>query len=154
MSTVTCRSGSSADGRCSAGVKAWLEAGSLAWLCGVQVVEIEPSAAFRRAIAHALPHAAVSVDHFYADVVDVVAARGDERGREIGIILCGLVTPVSFLPKGSMTMHSISDPSEVWFSGPLAPFASGLAAELDAMGYATTSATDKATACCAPVVVA
>ncbi len=40
-------------------------------------------------------------------------------------------------------MHSICDPSKVRFSGPLAPFASGLAAELDAMGYATTSTAEK-----------
>lgn len=40
-------------------------------------------------------------------------------------------------------MHGICDPSKVRFSGPLAPFASGLAAELNAMGYATTSAANK-----------
>jgi transposase len=53
------------DGRGSAGVKAWLEARSAAWLSGVQVVAIDPSAAFRKAITDALPHAAVSVDHFH-----------------------------------------------------------------------------------------
>jgi hypothetical protein len=40
-------------------------------------------------------------------------------------------------------MHSICDPSKVRFTGPLAPFASGLAAELEAMGYATTSAANQ-----------
>lgn len=40
-------------------------------------------------------------------------------------------------------MHSVSDPSRVRFSGPLAPFASGLAQELSALGYATTSATNQ-----------
>lgn len=40
-------------------------------------------------------------------------------------------------------MHSICDPSKVRFRGPLAPFASGLAAELDSMGYATTSAANQ-----------
>src|ERR1035437_8942938 len=47
------------DGRGSAGVKAWLEARSLAWLCGVQVVDIaiDPSAAFHKAISDALPQA-------------------------------------------------------------------------------------------------
>lgn len=53
------------DGRGSAGVKAWLQARSPAWLCGVQVVAIDPSAAFRKAISDTLPHAAVSVDHFH-----------------------------------------------------------------------------------------
>lgn len=38
-------------------------------------------------------------------------------------------------------MHSISDPSRVRFNGPLAPLAAGLAAELVALGYASTSAT-------------
>lgn len=37
-------------------------------------------------------------------------------------------------------MHSIPDPSTVRFVGPLAPFAAGLAAELEALGFATTSA--------------
>ena len=37
-------------------------------------------------------------------------------------------------------MHSIPDPSRVRFVGPLAPYASGLAAELETLGYATTSA--------------
>lgn len=76
-------------------------------------------------------------------MVGVVAAQGDEGGREVAIIRCGLVTLVSSLPKRSMTITSICDPSKVRFSGPLAPFASGLAAELDAMGYATTSTAEK-----------
>lgn len=53
------------DGRASAGVKAWLQARSAAWRAGVQVVAIDPSAAFRKAITDALPHAAVSVDHLH-----------------------------------------------------------------------------------------
>jgi hypothetical protein len=53
------------DWRGSAGVKEWLTARSTPWFCGVQVVAIHPSAAFRKAIADALPHAAVSVDHFH-----------------------------------------------------------------------------------------
>jgi len=40
-------------------------------------------------------------------------------------------------------MHSISDPSRVRFTGPLAPLASGLGAELVALGYASTSATNQ-----------
>ena len=38
-------------------------------------------------------------------------------------------------------MHSISDPSRVRFTGPLAPLAAGLGAELMDLGYASTSAT-------------
>lgn len=53
------------DGRGCAGVKKWLVARSPAWRNGVQVVAIDPSAAFRKAITDALPHAAVSVDHFH-----------------------------------------------------------------------------------------
>jgi transposase len=53
------------DGRGSAGVKTWLTDRSAAWRGGVQVVAIDPSAAFRKAITGALPHAAVSVDHFH-----------------------------------------------------------------------------------------
>lgn len=37
-------------------------------------------------------------------------------------------------------MHSISDPSRVRFTGPLTPYAAGLAAELATLGYASTSA--------------
>jgi transposase len=63
------------DGRGSAGVKAWLTARSADWRAGVQVVAIDPSAAFRKAITDALPHAAVSVDNFYADVPDMPMSR-------------------------------------------------------------------------------
>lgn len=37
-------------------------------------------------------------------------------------------------------MHSISNPARVRFTGPLGPIAAGLAAELTALGYASTSA--------------
>lgn len=40
-------------------------------------------------------------------------------------------------------MHSSPDPSRVRFTGPLAPFASGLADELARLGYARTSATNQ-----------
>lgn len=38
-------------------------------------------------------------------------------------------------------MHSVPDPSKVRFTGPVAPFAPGLEAELASLGYTTTSAT-------------
>jgi integrase/recombinase XerD len=40
-------------------------------------------------------------------------------------------------------MHSISDPSRVRFTGPLAPFAAGLAEELVALGYTRASSADQ-----------
>src|SRR3954463_13555133 len=53
------------DGRDSAGVGAWLAARSAAWRAAVEVVAIDPSAAFRRALREQLPAAAVSVDAFH-----------------------------------------------------------------------------------------
>jgi transposase len=53
------------DGRDSAGVGAWLAARSAAWRHAVEVVAIDPSAAFRRALREHLPAAAVSVDPFH-----------------------------------------------------------------------------------------
>jgi transposase len=53
------------DGRDSAGVGTWLAARPAAWLAQVEVVAIDPSAAFRKALRTHLPHAAVSVDPFH-----------------------------------------------------------------------------------------
>ena len=53
------------DGRDSAGVGAWLAARSPGWRERVQVVAIDPSAAFRKALSEHLPNAAVSVDAFH-----------------------------------------------------------------------------------------
>jgi transposase len=53
------------DGRGSAGVGTWLAARSQAWRDAVEVVAIDPSAAFRKALRKHLPHAAVSVDPFH-----------------------------------------------------------------------------------------
>ena len=53
------------DGRGSAGVGAWLEARPVSWLAQVEVVAIDPSAAFRKALRTHLPCAAVSVDTFH-----------------------------------------------------------------------------------------
>ena len=53
------------DGRDSAGVGAWLAARPQKWRDGVQVVAIDPSAAFRKALGEHLPRAAVSVDAFH-----------------------------------------------------------------------------------------
>ena len=53
------------DGRDSAGVGAWLAARSPTWRQGVEVVAIDPSAAFRKALTQHLPNAAISVDAFH-----------------------------------------------------------------------------------------
>ena len=53
------------DGRDSKGVGDWLFARPLEWRLGVQVVVIDPSAAFRKALRMWLPRTAVSVDAFH-----------------------------------------------------------------------------------------
>ena len=53
------------DGRDSAGVGAWLAARSPAWRERIEVVAIDPSAAFRKALREHLPQAALSVDAFH-----------------------------------------------------------------------------------------
>jgi transposase len=53
------------DGRDSAAIGSWLKDRSEVWRDGVQVVAIDPSAAFRKALREQLPHAAVSVDPFH-----------------------------------------------------------------------------------------
>jgi transposase len=53
------------DGRDSAGVGAWLAARSQTWRESVEVVAIDPSAAFRKALREQLPAAALSVDAFH-----------------------------------------------------------------------------------------
>ena len=63
------------DGRDSTGVGEWLFARPLAWRLGVEVVAIDPSAAFRKALRMWLPRTAVSVDAFYA-VVRVMPMSG------------------------------------------------------------------------------
>ena len=74
------------DGRDSAGVKSWLESCTPAWRAGVQVVAIDPSAAFRKALRESLPLAAVSVDHFHLvqlanDIVTVVRQRVSQQTK-------------------------------------------------------------------------
>ena len=54
-----------ADGRDSQGVRGWLAARPQSWRDQVQVVAIDPSAAFRKALREQLPRAAVSVDAFH-----------------------------------------------------------------------------------------
>ncbi|MFN8074299.1 MAG: ISL3 family transposase [Kineosporiaceae bacterium] len=53
------------DGRGAAGVAAWLAARPQEWRDRIEVVAIDPSAAFRAALRDQLPQAAVSVDAFH-----------------------------------------------------------------------------------------
>jgi len=53
------------DGRDSAAIGAWLQVRSQDWRDAVQVLAIDPSAAFRRALREKRPCAAVSVDPFH-----------------------------------------------------------------------------------------
>ena len=81
------------DGRDSAAVGGWLSARSQAWRERIEVVAIDPSAAFRRAITEALPNAAVSVDAFHlvqlANLMvtkvrqRLIRDREQRRGRKI-----------------------------------------------------------------------
>ncbi|MFE4230369.1 hypothetical protein ACFRJ8_21045 [Arthrobacter sp. NPDC056886] len=52
------------DGRDHKGVGDWLFPRPLQWRLGVQVVAIDPSAAFRKALRMWLSRTAVAVDHF------------------------------------------------------------------------------------------
>ena len=81
------------DGRDSGGVQGWLAARPQAWRDQVQVVAIDPSAAFRKAIRTEFPRVAVSVDHFHLvqlanDMVTAVRQRLSQqtkgrRGRTV-----------------------------------------------------------------------
>jgi transposase len=81
------------DGRDGAAVRAWLRSRPRWWRHRVQVVAIDPSAAFRAALHPLLPHARVSVDHFHLvklanDALTAVRRRcswelRDRRGRAV-----------------------------------------------------------------------
>jgi len=54
-------------GRSSQAVCAWLDARTQAWRDGIEVVAIDPCAAYAHAVRTALPRATVVVDHFHLD---------------------------------------------------------------------------------------
>ena len=74
------------DGRDSAAVGGWLTERSPAWRDRIEVVAIDPSAAFRKAITDALPNAQVSVDAFHlVQLANLMVTRVRQRlvrGRE------------------------------------------------------------------------
>ncbi len=53
------------DGRDSAAVKGWLTSRSQTWQARIEVVAIDPSAAFKKAITDCLPNATIAVDPFH-----------------------------------------------------------------------------------------
>ncbi len=53
------------DGRTSTGAGDWLAGRTDTWRAGIEVVAIDPSAAYRKAISEHLPEAAVAVDVFH-----------------------------------------------------------------------------------------
>lgn len=53
------------DGRDSSGVREWLKERDAAWRERIEVVAIDPSTAFRKAIMTHVPTGAISVDAFY-----------------------------------------------------------------------------------------
>jgi transposase len=68
------------DGRDSAAVGGWLTARSDAWRARIQVVAIDPSAAFRRALREHLPDALVSVDSFHlVQLANLMVTRVRQR---------------------------------------------------------------------------
>jgi transposase len=81
------------DGRDSAAVGGWLSERSTAWRNRIEVVAIDPSAAFKRAITEQLPNAKISVDPFHlvqlANLMvtrvrqRLVGEREQRRGRKI-----------------------------------------------------------------------
>jgi transposase len=81
------------DGRDSGSVAAWLATRSQAWRDRIEVVAIDPSAPFKKAIREQLPNALVSVDGFHlvqlANLMvtrvrqRLIRYREDRRGRKI-----------------------------------------------------------------------
>lgn len=68
------------DGRDTAAVAGWLTARDPAWRARVQVVAIDPSTTFRKAITTALPQARISVDPFHlVQLANLMVTRVRQR---------------------------------------------------------------------------
>ncbi|MFJ6158859.1 transposase [Pseudarthrobacter sp. NPDC092184] len=78
------------DGRDSEGVGNWLFARPIQWRLGVQVVALDPSAAFRKALRMWLPRTAVSVDAFhlasYASTGSPKSGTASRSGFMAGVV--------------------------------------------------------------------
>ncbi|HEX6758560.1 MAG TPA: transposase, partial [Propionibacteriaceae bacterium] len=67
-------------GRDSAAVGVWLAERSRAWRDRIEVVAIDPSAAFKKAITDALPNAKISVDPFHlVQLANLMVTRVRQR---------------------------------------------------------------------------
>jgi transposase len=81
------------DGRDSAAVGGWLASRSQAWRNRIEIVAIDPSAAFKKAITEQLPNAKISVDAFHLVQLGnlmvtrvrqrLVREREHRRGRKV-----------------------------------------------------------------------
>ncbi|HEY9376934.1 MAG TPA: transposase, partial [Jiangellaceae bacterium] len=68
------------DGRDSAAVAGWLAERSQAWRDRIEVVAIDPSAAFKKAITDQLPNAQISVDPFHlVQLANLMVTRVRQR---------------------------------------------------------------------------
>jgi transposase len=68
------------DGRDSAAVGGWLAERSQAWRDRIEVVAIDPSAAFKKAITEQLPNAQISVDPFHlVQLANLMVTRARQR---------------------------------------------------------------------------
>ena len=68
------------DGRDSAAVGGWLAGRSQAWRDRIEIVAIDPSAAFKKALTEALPNAKVSVDAFHlVQLANLMVTRVRQR---------------------------------------------------------------------------
>ena len=68
------------DGRDSAAVGGWLAARSPAWRARIEIVAIDPSAAFKKAITEQLPNAKISVDPFHlVQLANLMVTRVRQR---------------------------------------------------------------------------
>jgi transposase len=68
------------DGRDSAAVGGWLAARSPAWRNRIEIVAIDPSAAFKKAIIDQLPNAKISVDPFHlVQLANLMVTRVRQR---------------------------------------------------------------------------
>jgi transposase len=68
------------DGRDSATVGGWLAQRSPAWRARIEIVAIDPSAAFKKAITEQLPNAKISVDPFHlVQLANLMVTRVRQR---------------------------------------------------------------------------
>jgi transposase len=117
------------DGRDSAAVGGWLNARSQAWRDRIEMVAIDPSAAFRKAITTQLPNAEISVDPFHlvqlANLMvtrvrqRLVREREQRRGRKIDpawanrtLLLRGYDTLSARARQRLDTVFALDDPTQ------------------------------------------